>query len=129
MTDPISDMLSRIKNALNSRAEAVDIPHSRIKEEIAKVLVSEGYIFRFDVLKKMERKYLRCTLKYNAAKKAVISGLRRVSVPGRRIYLGKDKLPRVHAGFGTAIISTSRGIKTDEEARAEGPDRLCHRYQ
>ena len=128
MTDPISDMLSRIKNALNARMESVDVPHSNIKEGIAQILVSEGYVGRFDVMKRMDKKFLRIALKYTEAKKGVISGMKRVSKPGRRIYSDAYSLPRIHAGFGTAIISTSRGILTDEDARSQklGGEVICY---
>ena len=128
MTDPIADMFSRIKNALNARQETVDIPHSKIKEEIARILASEGYVEKFDVLKRMEKKFLRVTLKYDQNKKGIISGLKRVSKPGRRSYVDAHSLPRVQAGFGTAIISSSRGVMTDEEARAQklGGEIICY---
>ena len=128
MTDPIADMLSRIKNALNVRAGALDLPHSTIKEEIAKILVSEGYVGKFDIMKRMEKKFIRISLKYDQNKKGVISGLRRVSKPGRRIYADARSLPRVQAGFGTAIISSSRGVMTEEEARRQklGGEVICY---
>lgn len=128
MTDPIADMFSRIKNALNTTAETVDMPHSKIKEEIAKVLVGEGYFAKLDVLKRMNKKFLRLKLKYAGNKKSVIVGLRRVSRPGRRIYADARSLPRVQAGFGTAIISTSRGVMTDEVARSKkiGGEVICY---
>jgi len=127
MTDPIADMLSRIKNAQNVRADVVDIPHSRIKEAIANILVTEGYVAKFDNLKRMEKKFLRLTLKYKQNKKGLINGLRRVSRSGRREYSDSKSLPRVQAGFGTAIISTSKGIMTDSAARAQklGGEVLC----
>jgi small subunit ribosomal protein S8 len=127
MNDPIGDLLSRLKNALGARLEHLDVPHSRLKEGVAALLVSEGYLAKFDVLKKMEKKYLRLTPKYRASKKPVITGLRRVSTPGRRAYASVAQLPRVQAGFGTAIISTSRGLMTDSQARAQnlGGEVLC----
>ena len=118
MTDPISDMLSRIKTAQAIKSETVNIPHSKIKEDIAKILVAEGYVSRFDNLKRMNKKFLRLTLKYSKSQKGVICNLKRVSTPGRRIYADVFSLPRVQGGFGTAIISTSRGLLTDSAARA-----------
>ncbi|MBU1026863.1 MAG: 30S ribosomal protein S8 [Candidatus Margulisbacteria bacterium] len=128
MTDPIADMLSRIKNALNARLESVDIPHSKVKEAIGKILLEDGYVAKLDVLKRMEKKFIRLILKYTSDKDGVIVGLRRVSRPGRRIYADARSLPKVQAGFGTAIISTSRGIMTDESARNQkvGGEVLCY---
>jgi small subunit ribosomal protein S8 len=128
MTDPIADMLSRIKTSQNARAETLDIPHSKIKEEIAKILAKEGYIGKHETLKRMNKKFLRVALKYGQNKKGIISGLRRVSKPGRRTYADARSLPRVHAGFGTAIISTSKGVMTEETAREKkiGGEVLCY---
>lgn len=128
MTDPIADMFNRIRNALNVRQETADIPHSRMKEEIAKVLVGEGYLKKYDVLKRMEKKFVRVVLKYASDKKGVFSELRRVSKPGRRVYADVRSLPRVQAGFGTAIISTSRGLMTEESARTQklGGEVICY---
>lgn len=128
MTDPIADMFNRVRNALNVRQETVDIPHSRMKEEIAKILVSEGYLKKYDVLKRMEKKFVRVALKYASDKKGVFSELRRVSKPGRRIYADVRSLPRVQAGFGTVIISTSRGLMTEESARTQklGGEVICY---
>lgn len=128
MNDPIADMLCRITNAVNAREEQVDIPHSKLKESIASILAAEGFIARQEVHKKMEKKYLRLTLKYRSNKLPVIAGLKRVSTPGRRIYSEASKLPRIRSGFGTAIISTSRGLLTEEKARAEkiGGEVLCY---
>jgi small subunit ribosomal protein S8 len=127
MTDPIADMLSRITNAINVRAETVDMPYSKIKEEMARILQAEGYLQKVDTMKKMEKQFLRIALKYSA-KKAVISCLQRVSKPGKRIYVNRRKLPKIHAGFGTALVSTSRGIMTDDTARAQnlGGEVLCY---
>lgn len=128
MTDPITDMFNRIKNGMNARHESVDIPHSKMKEEIAKILVSEGYLAKCDVLKRMDKSFLRVFLKYAENKKGIIQELKRVSKPGRRIYSGARSLPRVQAGFGTAIISTSAGVMTDEEARTQklGGEVICY---
>ena len=128
MTDPISDMFNRIKNAQNIRADIVDLPYSRIKEAIAKIMVAEGYAGKFEVLKRMNKQFIRLNLKYTDNKKGLIVGLRRVSTPGRRIYADAKSLPKVQAGFGTAIISTSKGVMTDEAARGEklGGEVICH---
>lgn len=126
--DSIADMLIRLKSALNVKQENVDVPHSGLKEEVAKLLLAEGYISKLDTHSRMNKKYLRLTLKYDANKKSVISGLRRVSKPGGRFYVGKRKVPRVQSGFGTAIISTSRGLMTDETARENklGGEVVCY---
>jgi small subunit ribosomal protein S8 len=128
MTDPIADMLSRIKNALNARSETVDIPHSKIKEEIAKIIVGEGYVGKYAPMEKMDKKFIRIALKYRGDKSGLITGLRRVSKSGRRVYVDRTSLPRVQAGFGTAIISTSRGLMTGKKARSEkiGGEVLCY---
>ena len=119
MTDPIADMFVRMKNALRIKADTVDIPHSSIKEGISKILTSEGYIKKTDVLSRMNKRFIRLTLKYRKNKQGVISYLTRNSKPGRRVYKDVASLPRVESGFGTAIISTPKGLKTDSEARAE----------
>lgn len=126
--DSIADMLVRINNALRIREEAVEIPHSKMKEGIGRILQEEGYVARCEVVTRMSRKFLRINLKYNAAKRGVISNLKKVSTPGRRIYVGADAIPRVHSGFGTAILSTPRGLLTDEKARASkiGGEVICH---
>lgn len=128
MTDPIADMLSRIKTALSIRGEAVDIPHSRIKESIAGILVAEGYIEKYAVHERMHKKFIRINLKYRKNKSGVIMGLQRVSKPSRRVYFDSISLPRVQSGFGTAIISTSQGLMSDEQARAKklGGEILCY---
>lgn len=119
LSDPISDMLTRIRNA--SRAGAVDVamPHSRLKGEIARILKSEGYIADFDAEKEGVRKQLRLRLRYRGDE-PVIRGLRRVSKPGLRRYVPVEKVPRVVGGTGIAILSTSRGVLTDHEARKSG---------
>ena len=128
MTDPIADMFNRIRNALNARHETVGIPYSKMKEKIAGILVIEGYVGKYDTLKRMNKSFLRIALKYRQDKKGVITGLKRVSKPGRRIYSDARSIPRVRAGFGTAIISTSRGVMTDEAARSQklGGEVICH---
>jgi len=124
MTDPIADMFVRIKNALNMKSETVDVPHSKIKEAIARVLAEEGYISKFDVMAKMNKKFIRIGIKYKKSKnrnqqKGVISYLTRISRPGKRVYKDYLSIPKIQGGFGTAIISTSKGILTDARARAE----------
>ena len=117
ITDTIADMLTRIRNANASKHESVDVPASNIKKEIARILLDEGYIRAFEVLDEGVQGVIRITLKYTAGKEKAISGLRRVSKPGLRVYAGADELPRVLKGLGIAIISTSKGIMTDKKAR------------
>ena len=118
MTDPIADMLTRIRNANTSKHDTVDVPASKIKLAIADILVKEGYIVKYDVLEDGVAKNIRITLKYGKDKnEKIISGLKRISKPGLRVYAGKDELPRVLGGLGIAIISTNQGIMTDKEAR------------
>lgn len=126
--DSIADMLVRINNALRIREEAVEIPYSKMKEGIGRILQEEGYVARSEIVTRVSRKYLRINLKYNAAKRGVISSLEKVSTPGRRIYVGVDAIPKVHSGFGTAILSTPRGLLTDEKARAGkvGGEVICY---
>ena len=127
MTDPIADMLTRIRNATKVKSERVDIPASSQKMNIAKVLKNEGYIKNFKLIKEKSRGILRLYLKYGPDREAVIEGIQRVSKPGRRIYTGYDRLPRVRNGLGIAIVSTSRGVMTDREARRRklGGEILC----
>jgi len=127
MTDPIADMIIRIKNAQLVCLETVDIPHSKIKEEMVKLLVAEGYIARYEVLKRMAKNFIRATLKYDG-RKGLIQDIKRISKPGLRVYKDKDKLPKVQRGFGTALLSTSKGIMTDEMARQQkiGGEVLCY---
>ena len=118
ITDPIADMLTRIRNASSYRHYTVDIPMSNAKKAIAEILLEEGYIRAFQVLDDGTQGIIRVTLKYLPGKEKAISGLRRVSKPGLRVYAGADELPRVLKGLGIAIISTSKGIMTDKKARA-----------
>jgi small subunit ribosomal protein S8 len=120
MTDPIADMLTRIRNANVVRRRQVDIPGSRLKRAIAHILKEEGFIENVQWLEEGGRRVLRLTLKYGPERRRVITGLRRVSRPGRRVYAGKEALPRVLGGLGIAIVSTSRGLMTDRRARREG---------
>jgi small subunit ribosomal protein S8 len=119
-TDPIADMLTRIRNANTSKHATVDVPSSNIKKAIAQILADEGYIKSFEEIKDEKQGIIRITLKYDEKGKKVISGLKRISKPGLRIYVNKDELPEVLNGLGIALISTSKGIKTDKEARKEG---------
>ena len=118
ITDPIADMLTRIRNAGNARHASVDVPASKMKKAIAQILLDEGYIKSYEVVEDGTQGVIRIQLKYLAGKEKVISGLRRVSKPGLRVYAGADELPRVLKGLGIAIISTSKGVMTDKTARA-----------
>ena len=117
ITDPIADMLTRIRNANNAKHDTVDVPASNMKKSIAQILLDEGYIKSFQVVEDGTQGIIRIALKYNGKEK-VISGLRRVSKPGLRGYVGADELPRVLRGLGVAIVSTSKGVMTDKAARA-----------
>ena len=118
ITDPIADMLTRIRNAGSARHETVDIPNSKMKKAIAEILLEEGYIKSFQLIDDGTQGVIRITLKYLTGKEKAIQGLRRVSKPGLRVYAGADELPRVLKGLGIAIISTSKGVMTDKAARA-----------
>ena len=118
ITDPIADMLTRIRNAQIAKHDTVVIPASNMKKSIAKILLDEGYIKSYEVVEDGTQGVIRIQLKYLAGKEKVISGLRRVSKPGLRVYAGADELPRVLKGLGIAIISTSKGVMTDKAARA-----------
>ncbi len=119
ITDPVADMLTRIRNANTAKHESVDVPASNLKKAIAQILLDEGYIKSFEVVEDGTQGIIRIQLKYLAGKEKVISGLRRVSKPGLRVYAGADELPRVLKGLGIAIISTSKGVMTDKKARAQ----------
>ena len=118
-TDPIADMLTRIRNANTSKFKTVDIPSSKVKRSIAEILYNEGYIRAFEEISDDKQGIIRITLKYGDKGSRVISGLKRISKPGLRIYASKDELPRVLNGLGIALISTSKGIMTDKMARQE----------
>ena len=118
ITDPVADMLTRIRNANTAKHESVDVPASNLKKAIAKILLDEGYIKSYEVVEDGTQGVIRIQLKYLAGKEKVISGLRCVSKPGLRVYAGADELPRVLKGLGIAIISTSKGVMTDKAARA-----------
>ena len=118
MSDPIADMLTRIRNANTAKHDTVDIPSSKMKIAIADILVDEGFIEKYDLIDEGAFKTIRITLKYGADKnEKIISGIKRISKPGLRIYAGKDEIPTVLGGLGIAILSTNKGIITDKEAR------------
>lgn len=120
MTDPIADMLTRIRNANSVYHDKVEIPGSKIKEAIALILKNEGFIRDYEVITDNKQNVIKVSLKYGANREKVISGLKRISKPGLRVYSQKDQLPKVLGGLGIAIISTSRGVMTDKEARKAG---------
>ncbi|WHH61457.1 30S ribosomal protein S8 [Petroclostridium sp. X23] len=120
ITDPIADMLTRIRNASSAKHESVDIPASNLKKAIADILLEEGYIKRYEYIDDSKQGMIRITLKYGANKEKVITGLKRISKPGLRVFAGKDELPRVLGGLGIAIISTSNGVMTDKNAKKNG---------
>ena len=117
ITDPIADMLTRIRNAGSAKHETVDVPASKMKKAIAEILLEEGYIKSFQIIDDGTQGIIRISLKYLPGKEKAIQGLRRVSKPGLRVYAGADELPKVLRGLGIAIISTSKGIMTDKKAR------------
>jgi small subunit ribosomal protein S8 len=131
MTDPIADMLTRIRNAVHARHQRVDVPASTFKVEIAKILEREGYIQNFKIVDEAEDqkiKVIRLALKYGPRGENVITGLARVSRPGRRVYFGRDDVPRVMGGLGTSILTTSRGVMTGQDAvkAGVGGEVLCN---
>ena len=118
MSDPIADMLTRIRNANTAKHDTVDIPSSKMKTAIADILLEEGYIKKYEIVEDGNFKSIRVTLKYSGTKKdQIISGIKKISKPGLRVYAGKDDVPRVLGGLGIAILSTNKGIITDKEAR------------
>ncbi|HHU52147.1 MAG TPA: 30S ribosomal protein S8 [Firmicutes bacterium] len=119
MSDPIADMLTRIRNANIARAKSVEIPASNIKKELARILKAEGYVDDYEFVNDDKQGMIRIKLKYNG-KERVITGLKRISKPGLRVYAAKDQIPKVLGGMGIAVISTSKGIMTDKSARQEG---------
>ena len=121
MTDPIADMLTRIRNANTAKHDTVDVPSSKMKLAIAKILLDEGYIKSYELVENGKFNDIRITLKYSASKnEKIISGLQRISKPGLRVYANKEELPKVLGGLGVAIISTNKGVITDKEARKLG---------
>ena len=119
VSDPIADMLTRIRNANSAKHDTVDIPASKMKKAIAQILVDEGYIKNYKLIEDGKQGVIRVTLKYGEGKSQVITGLRRVSKPGLRIYSNVEEMPKVMKGLGVAIVSTSKGIMTDREARKQ----------
>ena len=129
MTDPIADMLSRIRNAGMSYADEVYVPASRVKEQIARVLTEEGYVTGYKIDESdMPRRKIVIEMKYGPERERIISGIKRISKPGKRVYAGRDKLPRVLGGLGVAILSTSQGVLTDKQASRKkvGGEVLCY---
>lgn len=128
MTDPIADMLTRIRNANTVKHETVDVPASNIKKEIARILLEEGFVKGYDVIEDGKQGIIRLQLKYGIEGERVISGLKKISKPGMRVYSSKDEIPKVLNGLGVAIMSTSKGILTDREARKEnvGGEVICY---
>ncbi len=119
MTDPIADMLTRIRNANTAKHDTVDVPASKMKEAIANILLEEGYVKAVEIIEEGKFKTIRITLKYGKDKnEKIITGIKRISKPGLRVYAGKDELPKVLGGLGIAIISTNKGVLTDKQARA-----------
>lgn len=119
-TDVIADMLTRIRNAASSKHATVDVPASNLKKQIAKILLEEGYVKDFVEIDDKKQGIIRITLKYVENKKNIISGIKRISKPGLRVYAEKDEIPKVLGGLGVAIVSTSKGVMTDKEARKLG---------
>jgi small subunit ribosomal protein S8 len=128
MTDPVADMLTRIRNANTAFKDEVDVPRSKVKEEIARVLAREGYVQSFRIEGEVPRERIVVEMKYGPERERTISGLKRVSRPGRRVYADHDHLPRVLGGLGVAILSTSQGLLTDRQAsrRKIGGEVLCY---
>ena len=128
MTDPIADMLTRIRNANTVKHETVDVPASNIKKELSRILLEEGFIRGYDVIEDGKQGIIRIQLKYGQTGERVISGLKRISKPGMRVYADKHEVPRVLNGLGISIISTSKGILTDKQARREnvGGEVICY---
>ena len=120
VSDPVADFLTSVRNAIRAKHRKVDVPASKLKTEIAKVLLRERYINNFKVIEDTRQGVLRVYLKYAGDESSVITGIKRVSTPGRRLYVAKDQIPRVMGGMGTSILSTSRGLMTDREARDAG---------
>jgi small subunit ribosomal protein S8 len=127
MTDPIADMLTRIRNAINRRHASVDIPHSKMKESIARILQDEGFIQRYELVPDGRFQVIRVHLKYAEGRRPVLTHLRRLSTPGRRLYAGAAQIPRALGGMGIVIVSTPRGVLTGTRARREnvGGELIC----
>lgn len=128
MTDPIADMLTRIRNSNNAKHDSVDVPASNIKKEVAKILLDEGFIKGFDVIEDAKQGIIRIDLKYGKNSEKVISGIKRISKPGLKVYVKNNEIPRVLGGLGIAVLSTSKGMMTDKQARSEnvGGEVICY---
>ncbi|MGM0396306.1 MAG: 30S ribosomal protein S8 [Bacillota bacterium] len=128
MTDPIADMLTRIRNGVNAKHDSVDVPASNIKKEIALILLNEGFIKGFDVIEDGKQGIMRVDLKYGQNNEKVISGIKRISKPGLKVYVKNNEIPKVLGGLGIAVISTSKGMMTDKTARKEnvGGEVICY---
>ena len=128
MTDPIADMLTRIRNSNNAKHDSVDVPASNIKKEIAQILLNEGFIKGYDSIEDNKQGLIRIDLKYGPNQEKIISGIKRISKPGLRVHVKNDSVPRVLGGLGIAIISTSKGMMTDKDARKNsvGGEVLCY---
>ncbi|AFS79252.1 30S ribosomal protein S8 [Gottschalkia acidurici 9a] len=128
MTDPIADMLTRVRNGSNAKHETVDIPASNMKKSVANILLEEGFIKGLDVIEDGKQGIIRVQLKYGEDKNKIITGIKRISKPGLRVYVKSDEIPRVLGGLGIAILSTSKGIMTDKEARKSklGGEVICY---
>lgn len=128
MTDPIADMLTRIRNANMVKHETVDVPASNMKKELARILLEEGFVRGYDVIEDGKQGIIRIQLKYGQMSERVITGIKRISKPGMRVYAAKEELPKVLNGLGIAVISTSKGILTDKQARKEnvGGEVICY---
>ncbi len=128
MTDPIADMLTRIRNGNNAKHDSVDVPASNIKKELAQILTNEGFIKGFDVIEDGKQGIIRIDLKYGKNSEKVISGIKRISKPGLKVYVKSNEIPRVLGGLGIAVLSTSKGIMTDKDARKEnvGGEVICY---
>ena len=129
-TDPIADLLTRIRNANSANHDTLEISHSKIKAEVCRILLAEGFIKNFEVLKQAPQDKIKIALKYGSKREKVITNLKRISKPGLRVYVSHDKVPRVLRGLGIAILSTSHGVMTDREARKQGVggEVLCYVY-
>ena len=130
LTDPVSDFLTRVRNAINARHQKVDIPHSKLKVEMARILKEEGYITNFKTTEEDGRKVLRVYLKYSSDNSSPMSDLKRISRPGCRVYVGHTEIPRVLGGLGMNILTTPKGVMTGRQARKEGVggEVLCEIY-
>jgi len=119
-TDPVADLLTRIRNANNARHDSLEISHSKLKQEVVKILVAEGFVKGYEVIKQAPQDKIKLTLKYGTKREKVITNLKRISKPGLRVYVGKEEIPRVLRGLGIAILSTNQGLMTDRDARKKG---------